>query len=269
MVQKQSGEAGKKKRRILSDFVLLVCAVTFCFAVWKLWGMYQGYHGGEKEYEELRRYVTEDESRDDHPAGGEKRRDRCPVKVDFDALRKINPRIRGWLYIPHSQISYPIVQGEDNEHYLNYTFEEKKNFTGAIFLDALCRPDFQSDNSIIYGHNLKSGEMFGHLKRYYDTRFNEKADFRERPVIWVITPDREQEYRIFSAREISVQDDMEVYTYSFASPGDFRLYLDQAVEKSLYDTGVEPEPDRIVTLSTCTSASDDGRFIVQASLIQD
>ena len=268
---KKESEPGKKRgRRLLSDFMLMVCILVFCFAVWKLWGMYRGYHVGEKEYDELRRYVTARKTeKDQEPGAKGKSRDRCPVQVDFEALKKINPQVAGWLYIPHSRISYPIVQGEDNDYYLKHTFERKKNFTGAIFLDALCQPDFGSDNSIIYGHNLKSGEMFGFLKKYYDTNYNEKADYRKRQLVWVIRPGKESEYRIFSAREISTAYDMDVYTVDFGSEESFAQYLDEAAEKSLYDTGVKPEPKRILTLSTCTSSSEEGRFIVQATLIQD
>ena len=270
-MEKKEREPGKKRgRRFLSDLVLVVSILVFCFAAWKLWGMFQGYHGGEKEYEALRQYVTARRQEDDKKPDAEgKKRDRCPVQVDFEALKKINPQVTGWLYIPDSRISYPIVQGEDNDYYLKHTFERKKNFTGAIFLDALCQPDFGSDNSIIYGHNLKSGEMFGFLKKYYDTNYNEEADYRKRQLIWIIRPGQELEYKIFSAREVSVVHDMEVYTVDFGSEEDFVLYLADAVKKSLYDTGIKPEPKRILTLSTCTSSSEEGRLIVQAALIQD
>jgi len=273
-MEKKEHQPGKKKKSsLLSNLMLLVCVLVFAFAAWKLWGMYQGYHGGEQEYEELRQYVTkkspEDQDEDKPDAKGKKHKDRCPVKVDFLALKKINPQIVGWLYIPHSEISYPIVQGEDNIYYLNHTFERKENFTGAVFLDSICMPDFGSDNSIVYGHNLKSGEMFGFLKQYYDTNYNENADYKKRQLVWVITPDQELEYKIFSAREISVLRDLDVYTVEFGSEEDFALYLADTMKKSLYDTGVKPKPDRILTLSTCTSSSEDGRFIVQATLIQD
>ena len=187
-MEKKEHQPGKKKKSsLLSNLMLLVCVLVFAFAAWKLWGMYQGYHGGEQEYEELRQYVTkkspEDQDEDKPDAKGKKHKDRCPVKVDFLALKKINPQIVGWLYIPHSEISYPIVQGEDNIYYLNHTFERKENFTGAVFLDSICMPDFGSDNSIVYGHNLKSGEMFGFLKQYYDTNYNENADYKKRQSI--------------------------------------------------------------------------------------
>ena len=87
--------------------------------------------------------------------------DTCPVQVDFDALARINPDVKAWIYIKGTGINYPIVQTTDNTSYLHRTFEGKDSFIGAIFLDAGCEPDFSSENSIVYGHNLKNGQMFG------------------------------------------------------------------------------------------------------------
>src|SRR5699024_10196815 len=115
-----------------------------------------GYHDGEKEYEELTQYVKENED------GAKKgKKDKCPITVDFDALRAINEDVVAWVYIEDTGINYPVVQGEDNEYYLHHTFERKENFSGAIFMDITCHPDFTSDNSILFGHNLRTGEMFG------------------------------------------------------------------------------------------------------------
>ena len=89
-MEKKEHQPGKKKKSsLLSNLMLLVCVLVFAFAAWKLWGMYQGYHGGEQEYEELRQYVTkkspEDQDEDKPDAKGKKHKDRCPVKVDYQA----------------------------------------------------------------------------------------------------------------------------------------------------------------------------------------
>ena len=89
------------------------------------------------------------------------------VQVDFDALARINPDVKAWIYIKGTGINYPIVQTTDNTSYLHRTFEGKDSFIGAIFLDAGCEADFSSENSIVYGHNL-NGQMFGMLKKHYD-----------------------------------------------------------------------------------------------------
>ena len=84
--------------------------------------------------------------------------------VNFDVLRDINPDCVGWIEIPGTNISYPIVQGRDNDHYLRLNFEGKYSVGGVIFLDHRCDSDFDRTNTIIYGHNMRDGSMFGSLK---------------------------------------------------------------------------------------------------------
>ena len=123
----------KKKRSPLSLLLLLLCLAVAAFSAWKLYGYYRGYHDGEKEYEELTQYVKENED------GAKKgKKDKCPITVDFDALRAINEDVVAWVYIEDTGINYPVVQGEDNEYYLHHTFERKENFSGAIFMDITC-----------------------------------------------------------------------------------------------------------------------------------
>lgn len=259
----------RKKRKgsgFLSNLLLLLCIIIFCFAAWKLWGYYKNYHGGRKEYEQLREYVkdnTESKKKSD------KGPDRCPIQVDFDQLTKVNPDVKGWIYIKGTGINYPIVQTKDNTTYLNRTFEGTDSFIGAIFLDAGCEPDFSSENSIVYGHNLKNGQMFGMLKKHYDIAYNSDADYKDHEKIWIITPEEEIEYKVFAAREIDVVEDADVYTISFASEEGYTSYLKDAVAKSQYNLGTKTSSeDDILTLSTCTSSSENGRFIVQATQIQ-
>lgn len=137
------------------------------------------------------------------------------------------------------------------------------------FLDAGCEADFSSENSIVYGHNLKNGQMFGMLKKHYDTSYNADADYKDHQKIWIITPQEEIEYQVFAAREIDVNVDADVYTIEFATEEDYADYLKTAVEKSLYHLGTKTgSTENMLTLSTCTSSSEAGRFIVQAMQIQ-
>ena len=250
--------------KIVTRLLLILFLGIFLFALWKLWGMYRGYKGGEDEYEELKKY-TEEIPEDDKK---EKSPDKCPVKVNFKELRKINPDVVGWIYIDE-QVSYPIVQTEDNEYYLHRTFEKKDNFSGAIFLDCQCIPPFDTDNSIVYGHNLKSGKMFGYLKRYYDTKYNKDANYKEHEKIWIITPEQDREYKVFAAREIDVNKDTDVYMIQFETVEEYGAWLDDCVKKSLYKTRTKPDSGTgTVTLSTCTSDTQAGRFVVQGTMVQ-
>ena len=168
--------------------------------------------------------------------------------MDFDALARINPDVKAWIYIKGTGINYPIVQTTDNTSYLHRTFEGKDSFIGAIFLDAGCEADFSSENSIVY---------------------NADADYKDHQKIWIITPQEEIEYQVFAAREIDVNVDADVYTIEFATEEDYADYLKTAVEKSLYHLGTKTDStENMLTLSTCTSSSEAGRFIVQAMQIQ-
>lgn len=260
----------KKKRKgsgFFSNLLLLLCIVVFCVAAWKLWGYYKNYHGGRKEYEQLRQYVKgKKESDKEKKKSGP---DTCPIQVDFDELSKVNPDVKAWIYIEGTGINYPVVQTTDNTTYLHRTFEGTDSFIGAIFLDAGCEADFSSENSIVYGHNLKNGQMFGMLKKHYDTEYNKDADYKDHEKVWIITPEEEIEYKVFAAREIDVVEDADVYTIEFASDEDYATYLKEAAAKSLYNLGTKTDSgEDMLTLSTCTSSSEAGRFIVQAMQIQ-
>lgn len=255
---------GKRRGGLLLNLLLLLCFAIFCVAAWKLWGYWKNYHGGKEEYEELRKYTEETTEKEKQA-----KKDTCPITVDFDALSKVNPDVKAWIYIEGTGINYPVVQTEDNSYYLHRTFEKKDSFIGAIFLDAGCKEDFTSDNSIVYGHNLKNGEMFGMLKKHYDVEFNEEADYKEHQKIWIVTPRKEREYQLFAAREIDVNEDADVYTIEFGSDEEKAAYIETAKAKSQYkiDTKVD-EDNPLLTLSTCTSSSEAGRFIIQATEIQ-
>ena len=180
--------------------------------------------------------------------------------MDFDELLRINPDTIGWIrfYPEPSIISYPIVQGEDNEEYLHKTFSANENTLGAIFLNVDNNADFSDKNSIIYGHRMKDGSMFRHLQDY-----EEKSFWQENPYFYIYTLDgRMLTYHIYSVGQ--VEDTSDTYLTSFASDEDYQAFLDLTKQTALYDTGVEvTTEDTIVTLSTCTSASDNHRFVVR------
>ena len=150
------------------------------------------------------------------------------------------------------------MQGQDNDKYLHQTFSANENTLGAIFLNVDNKADFSDRNSIIYGHRMKDGSMFRHLQDY-----EEKSFWEENPYFYIYTPDgKEITYQIYSYAVVDATSD--VYLTSFADDGAYQEFLNMTKEVSAYDTGVEvTTEDTIVTLSTCTSASDDHRIIVQ------
>ena len=242
----------KKKGSLVLNLILILALIVFAVSAFQLFQIVKGYMDGRGEYEGIRELAIEEV--DDGEEGTPQ------FRVNFDELLAINPDTIGWIrFSPEpSIISYPIVQGEDNDEYLHKTFSANENTLGAIFLNAGNQPDFSDRNSIIYGHRMKDGSMFRHLQDY-----EERAFWENNPYFYIYTPDgREITYHIYSAGQ--VEDTSDTYLTSFASDEEYQAFLDMTKEVSLYDTGVElTTEDTIVTLSTCTSASDEHRFVVR------
>jgi sortase B len=119
-----------------------------------------------KEYKKLDEMIQNDHIEKELYAADEKRTaSEKPETLTDNRLKMINPDFIGILDVPDLGIRYPVVQGNDNEKYLNTTFEGKRNPAGCIFLDCENNPDMSDNNTFIYGHNMKDGSMFGSLKK--------------------------------------------------------------------------------------------------------
>ena len=187
----------------------------------------------------------------------------CPMTVDFDALWKVNPDVKGWIYLEALGITYPVVKGETNDDYIYTSVKGTANSGGSIFMDYRNSDDFLDPHTLIYGHNMKDGSMFGKLKKLYDQEFVDEWDA---PLcFWIITPEGKYRFDIFSIHTVSASGD--TYTL-FTGQGDV---VAEYINKMARQTGVElPQrvynsEDKVITLSTCTSG-DEYRLVVQGVL---
>lgn len=180
--------------------------------------------------------------------------------IDLASLREVNPQVVGWILIPDTQINYPLMQADDNDYYLNRTWDEKSNAMGSIFLEHLNLPDLTNPNTIVYGHNMMDGSMFAELRKF---RYQ---DFWEaHPYVYILSDNGVYRYEIFS----SYLADIESNTYGLVFPTaeSWVDFLNQAIMDSDIDTGVVPAvTDRVLTLSTCGAAGYDTRWVVHARL---
>ena len=185
-----------------------------------------------------------------------------------------NPDWIGWLKIKDSSISYPIMQKEgDGEYYLHRDFDGNYSFYGTPFLDERCMPD--SDNCIIYGHNINGRRMFGALHAYDSEEY-----YWKHPDIYFRAGEEKRKYRIVSV----IHADTSFPAYSFTDVGNWEEYRDYAgmiLSNSLYQTelGVQMEKERnketaeqffrkyqFLTLSTCRSwVGRNARLLVVAA----
>ena len=178
--------------------------------------------------------------------------------MDFASLQAINPDVKGWLYIEALDISYPIVQGADNDEYLHTTYEGNSNYAGSIFVDYQNSGDFSDCNTIVYGHNMKNQSMFGKLKF-----FKERESYKDSVYFWILTPEGNYRYQAFSAFYTDAVSD--AYTL-FSGPGEaFTQYqADMAARSEIpLEVPAMDENSKIVTLSTCAARDSSQRFVVQ------
>ncbi len=172
-------------------------------------------------------------------------------EVDFEALSAINPDVVGWLSIDDTNISYPIVQGEDNKYYLDHLFTGEKNRAGCLFLDSENAPDFSDGNSVVYGHYLKDGTMFSSLLKY-----KEQDYFDAHPAGWLVTPEGTNRVRFFSGLVSNVRG--EAWTTAPDAAWPTRM-----TQNSLFNADITPDPsDQFLTLSTCSYEFKNARFVL-------
>ncbi|MBE6031865.1 MAG: class B sortase [Clostridiales bacterium] len=188
-----------------------------------------------------------------------------PLQVlDLEALRQVNAYVMGWILIPDTEISYPLLAPNNNDIYLYRSWDGTRNSAGSIFLDRRNDEGLQDFNTVIYGHNMRNGAMFGSLKHYA------KKDYLEaHPSVYIITDESILRYEIFSVYEADVWGD--TYLWEFEDDSRKEKALDYFQECSVIpveqDLTIE---DHILTLSTCTDSRNyEVRWVVQAVLTEE
>ena len=245
----------KKQQNILFRILFLLALAVFLYAAVRLILYGITYWKGSHEYKGLQKYVSE-QSKDEIST-----EENGEFTVDFSGLKELNPDCIGWIRFENIDISYPIMQGEDNEYYLKHTFEGQAVTAASIFMDANNHADFSDQNTFIYGHNMKDKTMFGKLNNYKDEEF-----YKENPYFYIYTPDgKVRMYKVFAASV--VKDTSDAYNLTYNSDEEFESYLNLCRESSNYQVDVEVNAQsQIVSLSTCTNVKEDERFLLQGVL---
>lgn len=183
--------------------------------------------------------------------------------IQVKSLQQENSDVVGFLEIENTNISYPVVQGNDNEYYMTHNYKKEKSKNGAIFLDKDYDWNIPSNNYLIYGHNLNNGTMFQELLKYANESY-----YKEHPTISFTTADEEGVYdiiSIFRSKVYYTSDNVFKY-YFFINPKtkeEYNDYIKNIKEISLYN--IEQTSDygtQLITLSTCSYHVKDGRFVV-------
>lgn len=253
-MMKQEKKQNKKKRlkRMLCLFFLLVFIVAGYF-------VYRYYQNDKKQEECFDQLEEIEEERDNTPV---------PQKVPQEVE---NPDWIGWLKIKGTSISYPVMQRKgESEYYLHRDFDGNYSFYGTPFLDARCTPD--SDNGILYGHNINGGKMFGALHAYAKESY-----YKDYSEVTLRLGEEKRMYQIVSVIQTTISSPI----YSFTDVGnwdEYQEYVSRILSTSLYQTEMgkrieqEMKEDtkekffrqyQFLTLSTCRSwVGRDARLLV-------
>lgn len=259
-----------RKRNGILTALLILFSVILVFSAYKTVTLLTESRKENQEFKELASLVKEQKA--ENVTLSTQSADTAPnpaappsILPQYEALHEANPDLFGWIRIEGTKIDYPIMYTPDEpERYLHLSFEKKRSSSGVPFLDAACDPD--GNHYLLHGHHMKSGSMFAAIMKY------EKESFwNEHPVIQFDTLYETGEYEVLAAffTRVYPKDQTNVFKYyqysNLEDPDIFSEYLAGVRNAALYDTGIQAEyGDTILTLSTCSYHTEDGRFVVVA-----
>ncbi len=265
----------KKEKTVFLNVLLFLATIAAGYFGYCLWQYYQEYRNDRKSYEDLREAVLqtsdgiellteesmfESDTKTDIKRQQIKRETKESLfEVNWAELKKINEDIIGWVYFTGlPQISYPILQADDNAYYVNRTYDLSSDTSkaGSIFMDYRMASDFSSPYSIIYGHNVRDGSMLSDLAQLADQTL-----YDEKPYFWILTPDGNYYYQIFSIFQCHRSAD--VFQKSFESWGeDFFKWQSELQARNSMQGDIQLEEDgHVIAFSTCVPNSFDRTIV--------
>ena len=242
-------------KKILTNLLIIMCFCSFCYFAYNIYN----YITDEKEQKELNDgIINEAIKKVDKTDNEENEQDdnkEDPLVVNFQTLKEKNDDIIAWLYSEGTPISYPIVQTNNNDYYLNRLIDGTYNQAGTIFMDYKNSSNFSDYNTIIYGHNMKNDSMFGTLTNY------EKQDYyNEHKEMFLYTENKKYIIELFAGFITSSESDIYYFPKTVITN---KKLIDDALKKSTFNSNVNvSNEDKIITLSTCSYNFENARYVL-------
>ena len=168
------------------------------------------------------------------------------------------PDAIGWLYIPNTNISYPVTQGRDNEYYLSHAYDGSSLKAGTIFLDCRCENRFMNSVNILYGHSMKNGTMFAGVLNFSDSSYFDSHRYG-----WLATPEIVYRIDFFSCAKTDCNDEL----YDGNTP--ISEWIPHICEKSVVLKETDyADNDRFISLSTCSYEFKNARTVLTGRLVE-
>jgi len=191
------------------------------------------------------------------------------ILPEYETLYERNHDLVGWLTIPDTEIDYPVVQTTDNDYYLKRNFDRVSDSNGTLFADYRCGILNASTNTIIYGHNMNSGQMFGSLSDYYE----DPAYYSAHRIVNFNTIYEKRTYEIVAVclSDVKYQDSDDYRYYNFinaTNEAEWDAFVENVRATTMYPEDLDLSPgDEVLTLSTCDHYKDNGRLFLVAKRI--
>ena len=252
----------RKKSRALYYVILLVLLGILVFSAVKIISYFKQQADAANAQDEINNnYVTpgsndaNDGTDDDKTDTKTEDPDPDTIKVNFDQMCADYPDVVGYIYSANTNIKNPIQYGKGNNYYLTHDSKGNTNNNGSIFIEEMNNGYFSDNNTIIYGHNMKTGMMFANLTLYKD-----KGYYSSHPYLYIYTPS--QNYRLDLYAGFVCEHDDEVYATSLTQD-----QLKAMAAKSTFVSNIGTPTGKTVTLSTCSYEFDNARYVVVGSLV--
>lgn len=250
----------KKQSKALYYVILLVLLGILVFSAVKIISYFKQQADAEDAQQDMQdNYITAGDSQNEGDTSDEetpkKEPDPDTITVDFDSMCADYPDVVGYIYSANTNIKYPIQHGKGNDYYLVNDVNGNTNNNGSIFVEQLNSGSFSDGNTIIYGHNMKTGLMFANLTLYKD-----KSYYSSHPYLYIYTPS--QNYRVDLFAGFVCEHDDEVYATSLS-----QSQLEAMAAKSTFTSNIGTPTGKTVTLSTCSYEFDNARYVVVGSLV--
>ena len=241
-----------KRTRIIAWLLLALSICVMAAAGYKLREIRLAYRVGDDSYAQLADRVHQDR-KSEAPSGAAV--EIPDLSIDFPALRAVNQDAAAWLYSPGTVIDYPIMQARDYDYYLRHLPDGTYNVNGTLFIDYNCAPDFSDRLTVLYGHNMKSGRMFGSL-----TGYKEQSYFEKHPYMYLYTEQGNYRVDLLYGCVIGVGQWRE---RAFMYEANLDALLAYAAHNTTFTSGARyTHGDRVIAMSTCSYEFDGARYVV-------
>ena len=192
------------------------------------------------------------------------------ILPEYQSYLQQNREFVGWIVVPDTQVNYPLCQRDsDNDYYLNHGFDGKEDSAGIPFMDYRCDYINPTTNTILYGHNMNNGSMFGELNKYLEQDF-----YNSHKVISMDTLYEHRQYEVVAVclSEVQYQDDNNFRYYNFINAdndAEYDAFIQTIKALNVYGNNINiQKTDKLLTLSTCNNYTDDGRLFIVAKRIK-